>query len=260
MRHTVGMSLPRFVVDGAAAPPAEGALVRLGDEQARHLGVLRLKPGAALELLLPPGGAGGDWIPWRADLAELARHHALVRLVAPLAEAREAPRPLLAYLPLPAQLSLLDDLLPPLVELGATRLQPVVYARSEHDPRKTAARLERWRRIALAACEQSHRTRPPEFLEPLPFEGLLAVDAAQKWVAYELPTGAANPDLGPGSLAFTSGPEGGITHGEFAALQGAGWQAVSLGPAILRAVTAPVALLGAVQFLLRGKAWHPGAE
>jgi 16S rRNA (uracil1498-N3)-methyltransferase len=254
------MSLPRFVVESPGGPAAEGALVRLGDEQARHLGVLRLRPGAALELLLPPGVAGGDWTPWRADLAELARHHALARLVAPLAEAREVPRPLLAYLPLPAQLSLLDDLLPPVVELGATRIQPVVYARSEHEPRKTAARLERWRRIALAACEQSHRTRPPDFLEPLPFEGLLAVDAAQKWVAYELPTGAANPDLGPGSLAFTSGPEGGITDGEFAALQRAGWRPVSLGPAILRAVTAPVALLGAVQFRLHGKAWHPGTE
>lgn len=238
------MSLPRFVVESPAGPAVEGALVRLGDEQARHLGVLRLKPGAALELLLPEGA-------WRADLAELARHHAQARLVAPLEERREAAIPLHAFLPLPAQLSLLDELLPPLVELGASHIHPVVYARSEYDALKTAARLERWRRIVHAACEQSHRTQLPELGGPLSFEDLLAVDLPQKWVAYELPTGAANPVLRREPLAFTSGPEGGITDAEFQALARAGWAPVSLGPAILRAVTAPVALLGAVQFALQ---------
>jgi 16S rRNA (uracil1498-N3)-methyltransferase len=238
------MSLPRFVVD-MPLPAAEGALVVLGDEQARHLGVLRLRPGAALELLLP-GGA------WKADLAELTRHRAVARLVAPLAEAREPAIPIQAWLPLPAQLSLLDDLLPPVVELGATLIQPVAYARSEADARKTAARLERWRRIVASSCEQSHRGRVPELREPLPFEALLSVEAPQKWVAYELPTGEANPRLRREALAVTSGPEGGITEAEFEALRGAGWRAVSLGPAILRAVTAPVALLGAAQFALAG--------
>ncbi len=238
------MSLPRFVVD-APPPAAEGALVALGEEQARHLGVLRLRPGAALELLLP-GGA------WRADLAELSRHRAVARLVAPLGESREAPIPILACVPVTAQLSLLDDLLPPVVELGATQILPVVYARSEFDARKTAARMERWRRIVASSCEQSHRGRVPELREPRPFEALLAVDAPQKWVAYELAGGEANPPLGAEGLAITSGPEGGITEAEFEALRAAGWRAVSLGPAILRAVTAPVALLGAVQFALAG--------
>jgi 16S rRNA (uracil1498-N3)-methyltransferase len=71
-------------------------------------------------------------------------------------------------------------------------------------------------------------------------------------VAYELATGQANPALHREPLAFTSGPEGGITEAEFAALVAAGWQPVSLGRAILRAVTAPVALLGAVQYQLGG--------
>jgi 16S rRNA (uracil1498-N3)-methyltransferase len=69
-------------------------------------------------------------------------------------------------------------------------------------------------------------------------------------VAYELGTGEANPVLRREALAFTSGPEGGITDEEFAALRAAGWQPVSLGRSILRAVTTPVALLGAVQFAL----------
>ena len=110
--------------------------------------------------------------------------------------------------------------------------------------------MERWARLVQAAAEQSHRSRLPELAPPLPFEGLLDVACPQKWVAYELPTGEANPALRREPLALTSGPEGGITEGEFAALAGAGWRPVSLGRSILRAVTAPVALLGAAQFQL----------
>lgn len=235
------MSLPRLFLD--PLPAAENAAVSLGAEAARHLKALRLKPGDALELVM------GDQ-PWTADLAELDRGRAVARLVAPLHEDREAPIALQACLPMPAQLSLFDEWLPPLVELGVTLIQPVVYARSEFDPAKTAARQERWARIIQAACEQGHRSRRPELRPPAPFEALLTWEAPQKWVAYELATREANPELRREALAFTSGPEGGITDGEFTALAAAGWRPVSLGRSILRAVTTPVALLGAVQFQL----------
>lgn len=236
------MSLPRFAVPWAGVP-AENALVPLGPDHARHLGVLRLAPGAALELLLPAG-------PWRADLAELGKGRAAARLVAPLGEDREPPIPLQACLPLTAQLSLWDDWLPGVVELGATLIQPVIYARSEADARRTEARMERWQRILVGACEQSHRSRIPELRPPVPFEALLDWPAPQRWVAYELATGQANPRLRPEPLAFTHGPEGGITNGEFEALTAAGWQPVTLGRSILRAATCPSALLGAIQFAL----------
>ncbi len=233
------MSLPRFFL--ASLPAAENALVPLDPEAARHLRALRLKPGAALELVL-----GGQT--WTADLAELDRGRAVARLVAPLHEDREPAIALQACLPLPAQLSLFDEWLPPLVELGVTLVQPVVYGRSEFDAAKTVARLDRWTRLIQSACEQSHRSRLPELRPPMPFAALLTWETPQKWVAYELATGQSNPALRAETLAFTSGPEGGITDEEFAALGAAGWQPVSLGRSILRAVTTPVALLGAVQF------------
>lgn len=234
--------MPRFFVS-SIEDLREGTLLALDATQARHLSVLRLKPGDALEVVLPAGG-------WRSDLAELGKHHALIRLVAPLEEDREPPIPIHAWLPITAQLSLVDEMLPPLVELGASRLQPVVYARSEHDARKTQARMERWQRLVLAACEQSHRTRLPELREPLAFEALLEVDLPQRWVAYERQTDAENPTLERNPIAFTSGPEGGITDEEFAALRASGWLPISLGQSILRAVTAPVALLGSIQHQL----------
>lgn len=235
------MSLPRFFLDAPPAPP--GTTLPLGPEPARHLRALRLLPGAALEVVLAD-------TPWTADLVVLDRQRAEVRLVAPLAERREPDVRLEACLPIPAQLSLFDEWVPPLVELGAMLLQPIVYERSEYDAAKVAARMERWGRLIQTACEQSHRSARPVLGDPLPFSALLAWPTPQRWVAYELPTGAANPALRPEALAFTSGPEGGITEAEFEALAAAGWQAVTLGRSILRAVTAPVALLGAAQFQL----------
>lgn len=235
------MSLPRIFI--AHAPLAtQGAVIPMGPDEARHLKALRLHPGDALELVLASGV-------WKAEVAQMERERALVRLVAPLEEEREPAMALHLCIPLTAQLSLVDEMLPPLVELGATLIQPVVYARSENDAKKGAAKRDRWLRLIQSAAEQSHRSILPELRDPVPFEALLRWDAPQKWVAYELPTGEANPSLGDGALALTSGPEGGITDEEFAALQKAGWKSVSLGRSILRAVTAPAALLGAARFL-----------
>jgi 16S rRNA (uracil1498-N3)-methyltransferase len=233
------MSVPRFFVPHTDLP-REGIQVMLSAAQARHLWVLRMPQGSALELLLPSG-------PWKADLSETRKDSALARLVAPLRENREAAIAIEAYIPITAQLSLLDDLIPPLVELGATLIQPVAFRRSEFDEEKTAARFERWQRIVQGACEQSHRSRVPVFNPAVPFETLLAV-TTQRWVAYEIASGQANPKLEEGPIAFTSGPEGGITDGEYAALTTAGWQSVSLGGSILRAITCPVAMLGAIRF------------
>lgn len=233
------MSLPRFVLP-YSGPLAENALVPLDEEQARHLKVLRLQPGDALELLLP-GGI------WKADLAEAGKRGAAVRLVSALDEHREAAIRIEAWLPLTASLALFDEMLPPTVELGAAVIQPVIYTRSEYDRRKTEARMERWTRIVQASAEQSHRSRLPELRFPVPFEALPKLDCPQRWVAYELRTDERNPVLRREPLAFTHGPEGGITDGEFAALRAAGWQPLSLGASILRAVTCPASILGAVQ-------------
>ena len=243
------MSLPRL--SATAQVPGEGQLVALGAEQAQHLRALRLTPGSALELLLPQG-------PWRGELAALGKGSAEVRLVAAITEDREPPLPIEVYLPVTAQLALVDEMIPPLIELGATRLIPTVWKRSEHDARKTLARMDRWRRVLAGAAEQSHRSLLPRLDDPAPFEALLECELAQRWVAYEVASGAENPGLRAEPIALASGPEGGITDEEIDRLRLAGWQSASLGRSILRAVTAPVALLGAVRFLQAARA--PGGE
>jgi len=68
------MSSPRLFLDLDLATEA-GLTVPLDAAQARHLNVLRMRAGDALELVLPGG-------PWRADLAELGKDRATARLVA----------------------------------------------------------------------------------------------------------------------------------------------------------------------------------
>ena len=234
------MSVPRFFVPHPDLP-REGVQIPLSPAQARHLWVLRLPQGSALELILPGG-------PWKAELSETTKDYALARLVTPLREDREAPFPIEAYIPVTAQLSLVDDLIPPLVELGVTLIQPVAFRRSEFDADKTTARFDRWQRIVQTACEQSHRSLVPALLPAITFEALLAVATPQRWVAYEVATGKSNPVLEEGPIAFTSGPEGGISDGEFAGLTAAGWLPVTMGGSILRAITCPVAMLGAIRY------------
>jgi 16S rRNA (uracil1498-N3)-methyltransferase len=239
------MSLPRLIVP-SPGPYFEGQLVVLGPDQARHLHTLRMKAGGALELLMEDG-------PWQADLTEITSNAAQARLISPLDEIRESPIPLHACLPLTSHLATWEDWLPPLVELGVTHIHPIIYARSEFDPRRTLAKAARWARIISSSVEQSHRSHIPELFPVQPFSALLDWKVAQRWVAYEATTGTLNPRLSMEPMAFTCGPEGGITDEEFAALRHSGWLPVCMGRSILRAVTAPVALMGAIQFQLQSQ-------
>jgi len=236
------MTLPRFAFT-EPVDPREGLLLPLGVEQAKHVIALRIALGGSLEALLPNGI-------WLGELASTSKQGAAIRLVAPIGENREAPIEIHACLPITAQLNIWADFLPSAVELGATLIQPVIYERSQFDCRQVKPRMERWRRVILAACEQSHRNKIPELLPPLPIDALQTWRADQKWVAYETQTGAQNPRLEPGSIAFTHGPEGGIADSEIELLTKSGWRAITLGKSILRAATCPAAILGGIQMEL----------
>jgi len=236
------MTLPRFVLPDAITP-VENSTIALGPEQAKHIAAIRLVLGNSLEIHIPAGI-------WRAELVGITKNSASVRLVAPINENREAPVDIHACLPITAQLGLWDDFLPDAVELGATLIQPVIYERSQYNKHSVDARMGRWRRIILTACEQSHRTRIPELRPPLPLESLRTWDVQQRWVAYEVKTAAPNPVLILENIAFTHGPEGGIADIEIDMLRESGWKPISLGRSILRAATCPAAILGALQMEL----------
>jgi 16S rRNA (uracil1498-N3)-methyltransferase len=137
-------------------------------------------------------------------------------------------------------------------ELGAAAIVPVITRRTEaHLASAAARRVERWRRIAHEAAQQSRRRTPPDIAAPQPLNSALSVAAELRILLSESERGVTLKQVIDGnwqlefgnSLALAVGPEGGWTAEELAAFTAAGWTPASLGNTILRAETAALAAL-----------------
>ncbi len=126
-------------------------------------------------------------------------------------------------------------------ELGVARIVPVETVRSERGLEKAARkRIERWRKIALEAAQQSRRPFLPEVDEPVAFRDALASNADCRFFADEAGGGKLECAADQ-SAAVLIGPEGGWVDEERAAA--ANWKNVSLSRNVLRAETAALAAL-----------------
>jgi 16S rRNA (uracil1498-N3)-methyltransferase len=136
-------------------------------------------------------------------------------------------------------------------ELGVTQILPTVAARTEkHLAMSADKRVERWRKIAREAAQQSRRNPAPVIDSPMKIKAALAsvpADAFRLLLSEEEKNThiasalAEAPAESPIWLAC--GPEGGWTEQEQQIFLAAGWQPVSLGATILRAETAAIAAL-----------------
>jgi len=139
-----------------------------------------------------------------------------------------------------------------LTELGAARVVPVIARRTDPRLAKAAAkRVERWRRIAQEAAEQSRRLEPPEIQAPTRLKDAVATAALTRVVLAESEQSVSLADVvrvhPPGeSLVLAVGPEGGWTEDELRLFAESGWTAASLGRRILRAETAAIAAMAVV--------------
>jgi 16S rRNA (uracil1498-N3)-methyltransferase len=138
-------------------------------------------------------------------------------------------------------------------ELGASRLVPVIARRTDsHLATAAQKRVERWRRIALEASEQSRRSAIPEIPDPMKLSNYLSGEqSASRIVLAETESEVQLRDLsaGTGAIALAIGPEGGWTSEELQLFSRAGWTSASLGSTILRAETAAISALAIVQAL-----------
>lgn len=142
-----------------------------------------------------------------------------------------------------------DEVVRCCTELGVACIAPVLSDRTLLNP--SPQKLERWRRIASEAAEQSERSFVPTILEPVSFDAALSLFATQQKYICE---GRGNyPHLktyvhnqGQMSIVIATGPEGGWTENEIDNAIKAGFQPVSLGRRILRAVTAPIVALSLI--------------
>ncbi|HTJ28165.1 MAG TPA: 16S rRNA (uracil(1498)-N(3))-methyltransferase [Candidatus Limnocylindria bacterium] len=143
-------------------------------------------------------------------------------------------------------------------ELGAFAIVPVRSARViGHDT--SPAKLERWRRIAKSAAQQSGRVRIPEVAEIHDWDALLATFPRydRVYVPWELsdpePLRDVFDDALPRatSVLVVIGPEGGLAADEVERARAAGAEAISLGRRILRTETAALVVLAAILYARR---------
>jgi 16S rRNA (uracil1498-N3)-methyltransferase len=237
---------PRVYLD---APLAGGFAVALDRDQAHYLlNVLRLKTGDAVLLF---NGRDGEW---RAKLASAGKR-ALTAVVGECLRAQ--PQPLdLHFLFAPLKHARLDYLVQKAVEMGASRLCPVITRHTQ----VARVNLERMRANTIEAAQQCGILTLPEVAEPVVFDRIFDGDDAGRLLVFcdedaavQDPVAvleAARPSVSM-PLAVLIGPEGGFAEEERAALnKRPNVVRMSLGPRILRADTAAVAALALVQAVL----------
>jgi len=136
------------------------------------------------------------------------------------------------------------------VELGVATIQPLSTKRGvvRLEGIRASARVDHWRKVAVAACEQCGRNRIPEVLALLDFNqyrpggnGPRLLLSAQGRSIREMQIEA--------EATIAAGPEAGFAPEEQAALERAGFLKASLGPRVLRTETAALAALAAINAL-----------
>ena len=227
-------------------PDLTGERIDLPPDEAHHaLHVLRLHPGAAVELFDGRGGSADGTVA-EADRRRISVDVEHLHPVQP----RSAPQVHLAFaVPKGKRL---DWLLEKTTELAAASVQAVTFERSVAGKAElTPAKRHRWEGHCIAAAKQCGLQFLPDIRPPVEVGEFLAAPGE----ALRL-LGATGPDAAPAREALAGyvppqpvvllvGPEGGLTDAEHAAACEAGFQAVRLGGTTLRTETAAIALLAA---------------
>lgn len=227
-------SLPRLYVETPLGP---GARVVLDAAQANYLGnVMRMKEG---DRLLVFDGMSGEWL---ADVAEAGKKRMTLSVNELTRPQESVPDLWLAFAPV--KKGRVDWLVEKAVELGVARLLPIVTQRTIVDK----LNLDRMRAHIIEAAEQCGRTSLADIDEPVRLDAFLKQRDGGRTLYFADETGGkpAATAFAPGPAIILTGPEGGFTPEEAAAIRSApNSHAMSLGPRILRAETAALAAVAA---------------
>lgn len=228
----------RLFIESAAL--AAGAALALPAAAARHVQVRRMQPG---EPLIVYDGRGGEWL---ARVTAMTRTAVNVQIESYADASREPELQVTLAIGMPAN-ERMDFLVEKATEIGAAALQPLHCARSVLRIEGDRAERKRahWQALAVAASEQSGRTRVPAVAPVAALAPWLpGVERdAQRWLLSPRADAGLPPCDAARPLVVLSGPEGGLTAEEEAQAIAQGFVAVGLGPRVLRADTAPLALL-----------------
>ena len=228
------------------------SLCIIPEKEAKHMvKVLRMKRGDRFILM---GGKGDRF---EAVIEEIKHHEVCARIV------RELPVPS----PSPVSINICQALIRPRMmdylvektsELGVAGIIPFYSERTviKVDESKASNKAEHWKKIACSASKQSGRPVPADIFAPMTFDNLIETLKEKQGVKVVLWESENRTDLKEflrsekpaGNFTGIIGPEGGFAEKEINQLRDAGIIPVSLGPRILRAETAAMALTTIIQY------------
>jgi len=153
----------------------------------------------------------------------------------------------------------MDEIVRDAVMLGVAAVQPLITRRTETTVATLlrSARVDRWRRVAVASVKQSRRAVVPDIRTPLSFDSFL--DEPRGGLQLMLVEPDANAGVEalavlkhepvPTEAAVWIGPEGGWDEREWKGAQERGVRLISLGQRTLRADAVPVSIVSILSFL-----------
>jgi 16S rRNA (uracil1498-N3)-methyltransferase len=237
------MPYPRIYCDVRLGP---GAQFSLAADAANHVGkALRLKTGDSIIVF---DGRGGEY---EAVIQRMDKEHVDVKAGAFHDVDREPPLAVGLVQGLP-EADKMDWIIQKSVELGVAWIQPIVCDRSvvRLSGDRAARREAHWRRVAVAACEQSGRNRVPEVRPTLGFQSWIALPSeAARWMLTPEADPLATRPAPSAPVELLVGPEGGLSERERDLAVLRGFSGVGLGPRVLRTETAPLAALATIHAL-----------
>lgn len=136
-------------------------------------------------------------------------------------------------------------------ELGVSEITPLISDRCQNiNHKQIEKKWHHWQQIAIHACEQSHRSQIPVIEQPRLLKDWLANQQSDvKWLCSISENTLATSAKAVTSVSLLVGPEGGLSNEEETEAKNSGFEALQLGPRIMRTETAPVAALSLAQFL-----------
>jgi 16S rRNA (uracil1498-N3)-methyltransferase len=234
-------------------PEKNKTTVSLKGSEARHIkNVLRLKAGDTIRLF---DGSGFEYL---AVITDLTGGRVELSIKQKSSAVTESPVQLIVaqgYL----KQKKMDNLIRPLCELGMTRWIPFFSERSVPRPDKNrlADRTRRWQKIARESFKQCRRSILPQIEVPVSFGEMLAhgqfcdlnIIFWEDETRSLKRTAAADTTLPIKRILVVLGPEGGFTGREIDSAKDAGFTVAGLGPRILRAETASLAVCTLMQYI-----------
>jgi 16S rRNA (uracil1498-N3)-methyltransferase len=227
-------------------PLKQESQIKLTGQQAHYLSkVLRLKANARLILF------NGDGYEYKSLITGIDKHTVLVDIQESTVANSESPLHSILGLGL-SRGERMDIAIQKSTELGVTEIVPLFTEFSEVKLKgeRLQKKIEHWQQVAISACEQSGRNQAPKVHPPQTLSSWCSNLDCELKLIFEPNAERPLPAQEKIShVALLIGPEGGFSEKEITHAANNSFNAVRLGPRILRTETAPIAALTSLQLL-----------